>query len=95
MTINTLAEARQRMTLCVPRNDTISAGVRKMEPVSFSLIEFEGESLVFRLIDQRGDLLDLVLNPIVAGAFRECIALNEGLNERPDPSTALHEGRAE
>lgn len=94
MTSQTLAEARQRMTLCVPRGIAADAGARRMEPVSFSLIEFGGERLVFRLVDARGDLLDLMLNPVVAGALRDCIALHECLAERPEPSAAPHEGQA-
>ncbi len=87
MTSHTLAEARRRMALFVPLNDAAGAGTRRMEPVSFSLIEFGGEfggelggeDLVFRLVDAQGDLLDLTLNPVVAGALRDSIALAETL----------------
>ncbi|MDF3604881.1 hypothetical protein PE067_01160 [Paracoccus sp. DMF-8] len=83
MTSHTLAEARRRMALCVPRNDAAGADTRRMEPVSFSLIEFGGEfggeDLIFRLVDAQGDLLDPALNPVVAGALRDSIALAETL----------------
>ncbi|WP_423209709.1 hypothetical protein [Paracoccus yeei] len=90
MTSETLSQARRRMTLCVPRSDATGAGTRRMAPVSFSLAEFGSERLVFRLVDARGDLLDLVLNPVVAGAFRDCIALAG----RPDQAALRPEGRA-
>lgn len=93
MTSLTLAEARRRMALCVPRGDLAGAGARRMEPVSFSLVEFGGEGLVFRLIDARGGLLDLVLNPVVAGALRDSIALVEILARPPGPAAAPGEGQ--
>lgn len=94
MTSETLAEARRRMTLCVPRNGDADAGAGRLAPVSFSLIEFGGERLVFRLVDGQGDLLDLVLNPTVAGALRDCVTLAECLAGQADPAGALQDGWA-
>ena len=66
-----------------------------MGPVSFSLVEFGGERLIFRLADGQGKLLDLMLNPAVTVAFRDCI-LAEYLNNGPSrPSAALGEGQVE
>lgn len=63
------------MTLCVPRN-AAPEKARRLEPVSFCLTAFGDEKVIFRLTDGSGDCLDLVLNPVVAGAMRDCLALN-------------------
>ncbi|MDK8875460.1 hypothetical protein [Paracoccus sp. SSJ] len=96
MTSKTLAEARRCMTLCVPRagDADADASAGRMVPVSFSLIGFGGERLVFRLVDGQGELLDPVLNPAVAGALRDCIILAECLAGRADPVAAPQDGGA-
>lgn len=92
MTSETLAEARRCMTLCVPRagDADADAGAGRMVRVSFSLIGFGGERLVFRLVDGQDELLD----PAVAGALRDCIILAERLAGRADPVAAPQDGGA-
>lgn len=83
MASKTLAEARRRMTPCLPLGDAqADAGAARM--VSSNLIGFGGESLVFGPGHVRGGLLDLVPNPAVADAPCDGLPL----------AGALQDGRA-
>ncbi|OWJ88479.1 hypothetical protein, partial [Paracoccus yeei] len=88
MTSETLAEPHG--AICMPRAGDADAdtGTRRMEPVSFSLIEFGGERLVFRLVDARGELLNLLLNPAVAGTVLDSIAWSKSLPAQESGSSA-------
>ncbi len=83
MTPEDLAAARRMMTLCVPRG-AAAAGGNRIAPVSFCLIAVSQDELVFRMVDQRGSALDMALNPVVAGALRDVIALSDRL-AGPEP----------
>ncbi|MDT1060924.1 hypothetical protein RM190_03575 [Paracoccus sp. CPCC 101403] len=73
MTDSELALAKRRMLLGVPRDEGASVAVRELSPVSFSVTEIGPDHVRFRLVDDRGLSLDLVLNPVVAAALRDCI----------------------
>lgn len=79
-----MAAARRLMTLSVPAGSAApGVGIRA---VSFCLLECSDSGMVFRLADRAGRTLDLGLNPVVAGALRDCLALRETLL---DPGAAL------
>lgn len=72
-----LAFARRQM-LRVPGAQAGAAG-DGMRAVSFCLLECGPSGMVFRLVDQGGRTLDLGLNPVVASALRDCLALRDTL----------------
>ena len=73
-----LALARRQMVLRVP-GARAGAAADGLCAVSFCLLECGPSGMVFRLVDQGGRTLDLGLNPVVAGALRDCLALRDTL----------------
>ncbi|RQP04878.1 MAG: hypothetical protein D1H97_15640 [Paracoccus sp. BP8] len=81
MASKTLAEARRRMTPCLPLGDA-QADASAARMVSSSLIGFGGESLTFRPGHVRDGLLDLVPNAAVADALCDGLPLAGASRER-------------
>ena len=79
MTECELAEARRLMLTRVPRANLAGPAPARLAPLSFSLIGVDDTGLEFRLIDGEGRMLDLLLNPVVAAALGDCIALAQDL----------------
>lgn len=93
MTHQRLAAARRLMARSVPGALPEGVVVSQMEPVSFSLLDFNDQRMIFRLVGRRGEMLDLELNPVVAGALRDCVVMTAYLSETGQ-TVPRHEGPA-
>ncbi|MGA0614876.1 hypothetical protein [Paracoccus sp. KR1-242] len=87
MTEDMIESAKRSMLINVPLSDDSAEPGLTISPVSLGLREVDETGLTFRLIDEQGMAVDLILNPVLAKAMQDCIALARHIE--PGLSTGL------